>query len=251
MESSKNKNLFIIFGTTRGIGLALYEHASNFEENYFVLINRKPCVISRKNIYKKLSIDLSKTLTQNNILNLRKLFLQVNGFKNVYLVLNASIIDPIKPIGLARDKLLLEANHANFLNYERIINIFIESTRLMKAKRKILALSSGAAQSPHFGISSYCATKAALEMFFRCLYLEQKKQGKVLAIALRPGVVDTDMQKQIRSSAKKNFPHVAIYKKMFKQKKLLDPKIVARKIYSLLSSDSYWDRPIISIDGIK
>lgn len=245
-----NKNLFIIFGTTRGVGKAFYEYASNFLENDFIVVNRKALRASSKNIRNNLVIDLSRPLTKNIVVSLRSLFSQQKNYRTVFLILNASVIEPIKQIGFASDELLFRAGNINFLNYERIINIFISSTRHMSSKKKILAISSGAADSPHIGLSSYCSTKAALEMVIQCLCLEQKRQGKYLAIALRPGVVDTDMQNKMRSSQKENFPQVNVYKKIFKQKKLLNPKFVAGKIYSLLHSDKYWHHPIITIDEI-
>ena len=50
---------------------------------------------------------------------------------------------------------------------------------------------------------------------------------------------------------KENFSKVNLHKKMFKQKKLLKPKQVARKIYSLINSDIYWSGPVININDIE
>lgn len=246
-----NKDLFIIFGTTSGIGQELYKYISTFSKNNFILVNRKSAITSKKYIYQKLKLDLSKSLTKNMVFKLHKLFSQQYGYKNILLILNASVVEPIKRIGFVKDELLLKSTHVNFLNYQRIINIFISSTRHLSAKKKILAISSGAAASPNIGLASYCSTKAALEMFVKCLFLEQKKKSEYSIIALRPGVVDTNMQKKIRASKKENFPKVNLHKKMFKQKKLLKPKQVAHKIYSLINSDKYWSNPVININDIK
>lgn len=246
-----NKNLFIIFGTTSGIGKALYGYASNFAENKFILANRRFVKITNKNVRQKLTLDLSKSFTKNKILKLHELFSQQDGYKIIYLILNASVIEPIKTIGFADDELLLKACYVNFSNYERIVNVFISSTRHLGARKKILAISSGSAESPNIGLSSYCSTKAALEMFAKCLFLEQRKRAEYSIIALRPGVVDTNMQKKIRASKKENFPQVDAYKRKFKQKKLLKPELVARKIYSLLKSDKHWSSPVVNISDIE
>jgi len=246
-----NKNLFIIFGTTSGIGMALYVHASNSPENDFILFNKGSSKIYNKNILKKLTIDLSQSFSRNNLSKLRQLFSEQKEYKNIYLVLNASVIEPISLVGFVTDALLVGAGFVNFLNYERIVNIFISVTKALPAKKKILAISSGSAGSPNIGLSSYCATKAALEMYIKCLFLEQQKNKEYSVIALRPGVVDTNMQKKIRSSKKENFPDGDKYKKIFKEKKLLPPEIVASKIYTLLNSDEYWFQPVIDISDIK
>ncbi len=244
-------NLFIIFGTTRGIGKALYEYASNFAENQFILVNRRAINTAKENVRGKLTLDLSKPFTKDRISKLRELFSQQDGYKAIYLILNASVIAPIKRVGLADDDLLLKACHVNFLNYERMVNVFISSTRHLRAQKKILAISSGAAESPSIGLSSYCSAKAALEMFVRCLFLEQRTGSEYSIVALRPGVVDTDMQKKIRASKKEDFPKVNAYREIFKQGELLKPELVAHKIHSLLKSDKYWSSPVINISDIK
>lgn len=246
-----NKNLLIIFGTTRGIGKELHKYTLTLSENSFILVNRKSVTISKKHKYQKLTLDLSKPFSKNIIFKLHKTFSQQHGYKNIYLILNASVVEPIKRVGFTNDELLLKSTYVNFLNYERIINAFISSTRHLHSKKKILVVSSKSAVSPSMGLASYCSTKAALEMFVKCLFLEQKKNCEYSVIALRPGVVDTNMQKKIRSSKKENFPKVSIHKKMHKQKKLLKPEDVARKIYSLINTNKYWSNPVINIKDIK
>lgn len=247
----KNKNLFIIFGTTSGIGRALYQYAASFAENNFILLNKNIFRDSNKNIIKKINIDLSEPVNKNNIKKFGRLFSRLKGYKNIYIVLNASIIEPIGPIGSLNDKMLLAAGFVNFLNYERIINIFISSVKNLRAKKKILAVSSGSAESPNAGLSSYCSTKAAIEMLIKCLFLEQKKSGRLFAAAIRPGVVNTNMQKKLRFSKRKQFPEADRYKALFEKNKLLEPEIVAEKIYKLLTSELYWSSPIININNIN
>ena len=88
-------------------------------------------------------------------------------------------------------------------------------------------------------------------MFVKCLFLEQNKRASYSIMALRPGVVDTNMQKKIRCSKKEDFLKVDVYKKAFKEKKLLKPELIAYQIYSLLNSDQYWLSPVINIGDIK
>ncbi len=63
----------------------------------------------------------------------------------------------------------------------------------------IVNISSGAAGRPLEGWSAYCAGKAGLAMLTRSLHLEYGPAG-VRAYGLRPGVVDTDMQGQVRAA---------------------------------------------------
>lgn len=244
------KNLFIIFGTTSGIGKALFEHALKFSENNFILFNRDFFGVQSENIISNFKLDLSEPFGDAKLKEIQNLFLKQKGYKNIYLILNASIVEPIGLIGSVADDMLPVAGFVNFINYERIVNIFVSATKNSKTKKKILAISSGAAVSPNKGLSSYCSTKAALEMFIRCLFLEQQEKKEYSVIAFRPGVVDTNMQKKLRSSGD-NFPEAGKYKKIFEEKKLLSVKEVAEKIYRVLLSDDYWTTPVIDIVDIK
>jgi len=248
---TKNKDLFIIFGTTRGIGKAFLKHAEKNNKNDFILINRKIINIAGKNNHKKVVIDLSQLLTKTKISRLCGIFLKQKKYNSINLILNASTIDPIEAIGFVKDELLLESAYVNFLNYERIINIFISETQNSDFKKKILIISSGSAESPNAGLSSYSSAKAALEMFVKCVFLEQKELRQAKILALRPGIVNTNMQKKIRSASKDDFPDSGRYKDLFKKNKLLNPEAVGEKMYHLLKTDKYWQNPVINISDIK
>lgn len=62
----------------------------------------------------------------------------------------------------------------------------------------IINLSSGAADIPLEGWSAYCASKAGLAMLTRSTHLEHGSRVRVYGA--QPGMVDTDMQAEIRAS---------------------------------------------------
>jgi len=68
--------------------------------------------------------------------------------------------------------------------------------RLRESKGKIVFVSSGAATGGIAGWGAYNASKAAMNSFCRTLANEEPD---VTCIALRPGRVDTDMQRNLRA----------------------------------------------------
>lgn len=72
----------------------------------------------------------------------------------------------------------------------------------------IVNLSSGAAHRPLEGWSVYCASKAGVAMLTRSIALEAGGAG-VRAYGLQPGVVDTDMQGEIRASGTNEVSRIA------------------------------------------
>lgn len=71
----------------------------------------------------------------------------------------------------------------------------------------LINVSSGAARKGCAGWSAYCASKAAVDRFSESIALEEASHGlRVHSVA--PGVVDTGMQAQIRSTDRADFPNL-------------------------------------------
>lgn len=78
----------------------------------------------------------------------------------------------------------------------------------------LIFTSSGAAIRSVAGWSAYCAAKAGLEHFVRCLAAElDERQLSIRVHLFYPGVVDTSMQKRIRTKSKDEFPQVEKYRR--------------------------------------
>jgi NAD(P)-dependent dehydrogenase (short-subunit alcohol dehydrogenase family) len=65
--------------------------------------------------------------------------------------------------------------------------------------RRIVNISSGAARAPLLGWSAYCTGKAGLALMTRCIHTDHAADG-VRAFSVAPGVLDTDMQAEVRAS---------------------------------------------------
>ncbi len=250
MKNNISQSLYIIFGTSQGIGKAIFEHALKFDEKSdFVTLNIKKEKAVNPGI-EQIEINLSKIITPEKLSKLFGFFAK-KVYKNIYLINNASTINPIMPIGFPLPREVAESFNVNLVNYAVIINEFIKRTgKLKKTNKKILNISSGAAVSANYGLACYCSTKAALEMLSRCIFKEQLVLNQVKILAFRPGVVDTGMQAKMRSAKSSNFTNVEEYKKLFMQGKLLDPKEVAQKIFKVLKDDKYWAEPILDISDV-
>ena len=85
--------------------------------------------------------------------------------------------------------------------------VFLTSALIpfMESGSRILHISSGAAQRAIEGWGSYCVSKAALNMAYRMFAIELREQGISVGSA-RPGVVETNMQEEIRRGHVDVFP---------------------------------------------
>ncbi|MFW5942107.1 MAG: SDR family NAD(P)-dependent oxidoreductase [Chloroflexota bacterium] len=74
----------------------------------------------------------------------------------------------------------------------------------LRARRgRVVTVSSGAAVSANAGWSAYCAAKAAVNHFTRVLAVEEEA---IVPLSFRPGVVDTEMQREIREEGSGGMP---------------------------------------------
>ncbi len=113
------------------------------------------------------------------------------------LVNNAGVIQPIGRLAEIDMQDWAENLRVNVVAAVSAIQLALPG--LIARRGTVINLSSGAAQRPMEGWSAYCAGKAALAMVTRCLHLEYGGAG-VRAFGFAPGLIDTDMQGEIRQS---------------------------------------------------
>lgn len=117
------------------------------------------------------------------------------------LINNAGVLEPISPFAEA-DPHEWERNlRINILGLVWVTQA--ATPHLRQNHGRVIHVSSGAAVNVVKGWSAYCTAKAALNHFNRSLAVEEPY---ITTIALRPGVVDTEMQALIRQDGKTGMP---------------------------------------------
>ncbi|GLI32969.1 SDR family NAD(P)-dependent oxidoreductase [Desulforhabdus amnigena] len=141
------------------------------------------------------------------------------------LVNNAGILEPVENIAEvdpARWRYNMEVNLMGpfYLTHAAIIH-------LRKTEGRVINISSGAALQAIEGWSAYCVSKAGLTHFTRVLAVEEPK---LTSIALRPGVVDTEMQALIRREGRRvmSRERFAYFLKLKEDGRLEPPEVPAR-----------------------
>lgn len=109
------------------------------------------------------------------------------------------------------------------------------------ADRRVLHVSSGAGRSPYPGWSTYCASKAALDMHARATQLDAVPRLRVASLA--PGVIDTDMQADIRSADAVCFPLQARFVAMKQDGQLTQAADASARLVAYLLSDVFGNDP--------
>lgn len=235
---------YIITGASKGIGLAL---SKQLAEAGHAVIGIARTVPAHWPGTRLLPYDLSDT---GGIPSLMKQVMThiPKECRSFTLINNAGTIEPI---GFARDNDPEKISASIGLNLTApmiLSTTFLKELQERTAAKQILNISSGAGRKAYKGWSAYCAGKAGLDHFSRCLD-EENTDVKVISIA--PGIIDTGMQGKIRESTQEQFPMIENFRD-YKEKGLLSsPDETAKKLISLMSrKDFHSQDPIMDIRNL-
>jgi NAD(P)-dependent dehydrogenase (short-subunit alcohol dehydrogenase family) len=144
------------------------------------------------------------------------------------LINNAAIAGPYGVVGDLVAGSIATSLALNLAAPAALANLFCRAFAATRGERRIINVSSGAAVSPIAGAGAYCVAKAGLEMLTRMIAAEQGDHG-IRCVTLRPGVVDTDMQVDLRRQAAAALPSVDMFRGFHRSGSLAPADRVAGK----------------------
>ncbi len=233
------KNLFIITGSSRGIGraivFALNNHFSK-DNNTFVLIARDVEKLSQlKEKLKGEVIVVGMDLADIDNVSYsfeEELSKLSKDFDRCVLINNAGIIKPIGFLGKVEGAKLAENIKVNLIAPLLLTNSFLKLFENSNCEKIVINNSSGAGRMPIVCWSAYCASKAGMDMFSKVL---NEENSKVKVFSVAPGIIETDMQKDIRSTSKSDFPLLDEFVR-FQQGMLKTPEESAEDFVKLIKN---------------
>lgn len=225
-------NLFIVTGTTRGLGAALAARVAADPGNELIALSSAPDAPVPGGA--RIQVDLGDSAALEAAFDRVEQRIRGKRYERAVLVNNAGVVTPVGPLDEA-DPDALERNIAvNLVGPLRLMRRFLRATEGVAMLRRIVNVSSGAARRPIAGWAGYCAAKAGLEMASRVVQLEAEARRKPVEVAsLAPGVIDTGMQATVREAPKESFPDLDRFLALQAEGKLRTPADVAADILRL------------------
>lgn len=234
---SKNA-LFIVTGTSKGIGKALVDLLLENPDNQVIGISRSQKPIDNPR-FSRFNVDLSDF---GQVLeSLGKIF-TIGEFRKIVLINNAGWIGEIKHLGKLDPASIQKIFMLNTVAPTILMNAFIHQYSHKKdAERIIINISSGAAKKAIDGWSCYSASKSAVNMLSEAASIEASldKTG-IRVFSVAPGVVDTEMQSEIRLADEESFSSLSKFVGLKENQLLNTPAHAAKKILELIQNPEHF-----------
>lgn len=230
----------IITGISSGIGYALADH--------YLSQGLQVAGIGRRNTIKHQNLiffekDLSTT---TDFSFLEQTVCQAN---EIILINNAGTIGNIERISEQAISDITNTIQVNTIAPMLLCQFVLQHFPLQNPLT-IINISSGAGKRPIPSWASYCASKAALDLFSQTIYLEEKERNRNLKVySISPGVVDTPMQEKIRKADPLTFSSLDSFLLLKEKDQLTDLHTVVKKLRILLSRP-YSEQIIYSLRDI-
>lgn len=170
--------------------------------------------------------------------------------RSATLINNAGVIPQIAPLSAIAPEDLARALRVDLEAPMALSAAFLAATEGWGVPRRILNISSGLGRRPMASQAAYCAAKAGMDLYTRCVALEEaRKPNGAKVCALAPGVIDTDMQVQLRDADAAAFPDRARFEQLKSGGQLDSPESAARKVLAYLERPDFGSEPVADVRG--
>lgn len=253
MHTATAPHLTLITGASRGLGAALA--AQRLHEGHRVIgISRQASpelaalAQARGASLAQWRLDLSDPPAAARELAARLAGERRDAWASATLINNAGVLSAPGPL---HETPLEDAAAALRVSLEAALLLtaaFLAATATWPVPRKVLNISSGLGRRAMAGSAVYCAAKAGMDHFSRAVALEQAAvPNGARVVSLAPGVIDTDMQEQLRGADAAAFPERERFVQLQRGGLLDSPAQAARKVLAYLDRADFGQTPVADV----
>ncbi len=247
------QHLFILTGASRGMGLAMARKLLK-PEHTILCISRKAndTLLAQSKLAGTTLLQWTQDLASASHISARlEQWLREQasvGFASVALINNAGMIPRIGPLSEADADDLNQALRVGLEAPMQLTAAFLRATANWSAQRKVLNISSGLGRKAMASQATYCAAKAGMDHFTRCVALEEALKPNGAAVcSLAPGVIDTDMQTQLRGADASAFPDQHNFVSLKNNGLLTSPDEAAARVLAYLAKPDFGSQPVADV----
>lgn len=248
-----SSHLTLITGASRGLGRAMAEQLLQAGHTVLGISRRQEPQLAE--LAQKAGAelvqweqDLSDPVAASARLAAWLKTLDGQRFDSVTLINNAGTVGNPAPLASAVGAELSQALRIGLEAPMLLTAAFLGATREWRGARKVLNISSGLGRNAMGSQAPYCAAKAGMDHFSRAVALEEAAAPNgARIVSLAPGIIDTDMQVQLRGASAENFPDRTRFVSMKEEGRLDSPSAAAAKVLKYLAREDFGRNPVADV----
>lgn len=246
-------DLFILTGASRGMGLSIAEQLLS-PQHVLLCISRhiNPALAAQAQQatcpLEQQTLDLQDPLRAADALAHWLKSASSGQFTSATLINNAGVIPSIAPLSASNPVQLSHALRVGLEAPMLLTSVFLNITQAWGVPRRVLNISSGLGRRAMASQAAYCAVKAGIDHFTRCLALDEAlKENGAKVCSLAPGVIDTDMQVQLRTAKTTDFPDQSNFTQLKDSGHLSSPSDAAQRVLTFLFKPEFGTLPVADV----
>jgi NAD(P)-dependent dehydrogenase (short-subunit alcohol dehydrogenase family) len=248
-----SKHLYILSGASRGMGLAMAQQLLAPQHDLICISRRANADLATQAaaqgaMLEQWPLDLEQAADAAQQLGQWLMAKSGQDYASATLINNAGVLPQVGPLRRGDSADLARALRVDLEAPMLLTAIFLGATQAWQNERRVLNISSGLGRRAMASQAAYCAAKAGMDHFTRCLALEEAlvpHGAKVCSLA--PGVIDTDMQAQLRQAPGQYFPDQASFVYLKTQNQLTTPEQAATRVLAYLARPDFGCNPVADV----
>jgi NAD(P)-dependent dehydrogenase (short-subunit alcohol dehydrogenase family) len=250
MNSIKKTHLFILTGASRGMGLAMAQQLLQPAHTLLCISrNTNPSLTELVDTIDdatlaQWALDLNDGAAASaRLATWLRLFLG-DEFASATLINNAAIVPKVAPLSDVSASDIATVLRVGLEAPMQLTAAFLSATAHWSGARKVLNISSGNGRRAMASQATYSAAKAGMDHYSRVVALEEAAKANGAKIcSLAPGIIDTDMQTQLRNADPNAFPDHKVFIEYKNSGQLLSPEAAAKRILGYLARPDFGNNP--------
>ncbi|GKS76807.1 SDR family NAD(P)-dependent oxidoreductase [Acidovorax sp. SUPP950] len=247
------KHLTILTGASRGMGLAMARQLLQPGHALLTLSRNAHPELAAEAAQAGATLeqweqDLSQGLHAAARLRIWLANVPAGEYASATLINNAGVVPRIAPLSGSDPADLAHALRVGLEAPMQLSGAFLGATENWPVPRKVLNISSGLGRRAMASQAAYCAAKAGMDHFTRCLALDEAaKPNGAKVCSLAPGVIDTDMQAHLRDASAADFPDVQNFANLKAGGQLTSPADAAARVLAWLERADFGETPVADV----
>jgi NAD(P)-dependent dehydrogenase (short-subunit alcohol dehydrogenase family) len=249
----KLRRLFILSGASRGLGAAMAEQLLA-DDVLLLTLSRHPSpslppeAAAAGATLEQWAIDLADGAAAAARLEAWLGTLDAAQFASAVLINNAGLLGQVGPVDAGDAATLAAVLRVDLEAPLALSAAFLRGTRGWAIDKRVLCISSGAGKRPIAGWAAYCAAKAGVDHAMRVIALDEAlRPNPARVVSLAPGIIDTDMQGELRAAPAAGFPEKDNFIQLKAHGQLATPQEGAARVLAFLQRDDFGREPVADV----